>query len=110
LREEHFIYFFVVFGFFVGLVLGVVNAHSAFMLVMYPVGITLFFYLAIHVIISSYVDFKKPVHTLFDRDIYEMACDEAIDQIDKKEHIINSHLEFVLKKNRGTINATKAKA
>ncbi len=96
---NNFIYFFTVCGFFIGLMFSVMNFNSAEDVLGYTIGITLAFYLFIHIIIMNFVDIKKFGASLFNKKEYEKVSEYFIKELDDREKVMDSLLLEVEKMN-----------
>ena len=96
MREENFIYFVVVVGFFIGVVVAIIKAGSAFWFLMYPLISMAFFYFLILVTISFYVDFKQFRKDLFNKEGHERVFEEIEKDIEERENILKNKFAFVI--------------
>ncbi len=92
LQTENFIYFFTVCGFFIGVVFSVLNFSSAGDILLYSGGITLFFYLFIHVVAINFVDYSRMGKMMFDKKEYEEISDYFIKELDTRENKMDAML------------------
>jgi hypothetical protein len=87
---ENFVYFFTVSGFFVGMIFGVLKSFDAAGLLTYTFIITMFFYLFSHIIIAMYFKTMTARASYFPRDIHEKELDIFVQEINKREKLIDS--------------------
>jgi len=87
---ENFVYFFTVQGFFVGIIFGILKSFNAEGLLVYTFLITIFFYLFSHVIIAFYYRTMVAKSYYFPKDIHEKELDLFVDEINKREKLIDS--------------------
>jgi hypothetical protein len=85
MHSDNFISFFTVCGFFVGLMFSVFNALGPFELLMYTFGITLFFYLFIHIVVMNFMDVHQAGKRLFDHRQYEEISAYFIHELQERE-------------------------
>lgn len=104
MREDNFIYFFTIIGFFIGIIMGILNTSDSFNMLFYTLAITGFFYLFIHVIISLYIDIKNPILAIFNKQSYEKECDIIISELEHREHKLRASLEFIYEKHENAKN------
>ncbi len=87
---ENFVYFFTVWGFFVGIIFGVLKSMDAAGLLTYTFLITIFFYLFSHIIIALYYRTIVAKSYSFPKDIHEKDLDYFVKEINKREKLIDS--------------------
>lgn len=85
MHSENFISFFTVCGFFIGLVFSIFNGLEPLELLMYTFGITLFFYLFIHVVVMNFMDVNQVGKRLFDHRQYEEISAYFIHELQERE-------------------------
>ena len=100
LQIENFIYFFTVCGFFVGLIFSILNFTAPGDILLYSGGITLFFYLFIHVVAIYFIDFARFGKTIFDKRGHEEMSDYFIKELDTRENKLDMMLLDLEKMNR----------
>jgi hypothetical protein len=86
--SENFIYFFTVWGFFIGIVFGILKSLDATGLLTYTLLITTFFYLFGHLVIAMYYKTMNVKTYLFPKELHEKELDFFVDEIKKREQII----------------------
>lgn len=94
-KPENFIYFFTVSGFFIGLVFSVLNFIEPEEIVLYTFGITLVFYLIIHVAIINFFDFSRVGKTIFNKHDHESIGDYFIQELDAREKVMEGLLSSI---------------
>jgi hypothetical protein len=87
---ENFVYFFTVWGFFVGIIFGVLKSFDAEGLLTYTFLITTFFYLFSHVIIALYYRTITVKAYNFPKERHEIELDLFVKEINKREKLIDS--------------------
>jgi hypothetical protein len=87
---ENFVYFFTVWGFFVGIIFGILKSFDASLLLTYTVLITIFFYLFSHIIIALYYRTITAKAYNFPRERHELELDMFVKEINKREKLIDS--------------------
>lgn len=94
MRSENFISFFTVCGFFVGLIFSVFNTQDPFDLLMNTLGITLFFYLLIHIAVMNFMDVHQAGKRLFDHRQYEEISAYFIHELQEREKRMESLMDM----------------
>ena len=92
LQTENFIYFFTVCGFFIGLMFSILNFSDPGDILLYCSGITLFFYLFIHVVVINFIEFSMYSKMIFDKKEHENISDYFIRELDIRESKLDSML------------------
>jgi len=87
---ENFVYFFTIWGFFVGIIFGILKSMDAEGLLTYTFLITIFFYLFSHVIIAFYYRTIVVKAYNFPKDAHEEDLDFFVKEINKREKLIDS--------------------
>ena len=87
--SENFIYFFTVWGFFIGIIFGLLKSIDAMGLLEYTLIITTFFYLFGHIVIGFYYRTMNIKSYYFPKDIHEKELDFFVHEIKKREQIID---------------------
>ena len=100
LQIENFIYFFTACGFFIGLMFSIVNFSAPGDILLYSGGITLFFYLFIHVIAINFIDFSRFGNNIFDKKGHEEMSDYFIKELDIRESKLDTMLLDLERMNR----------
>jgi len=100
LQTENFIYFFTVCGFFIGLMFSVLNFSDPGDILLYTGGITLFFYLFVHIVAINFVDFSRFGKMIFDKKEHEEISDYFIRELDIRENKLDSMLLDLEKMNK----------
>ena len=85
MRAENFIAFFTVCGFFVGIVFTLLKVSEPIEMLVYTLVITLFFYLIIHIVIMNYIDVKRALTKIFDKQKHEEIADYLISEQNTRE-------------------------
>ncbi len=87
---ENFVYFFTVWGFFIGIIFGILKSFDAGGLLTYTFLITTFFYLFSHVIIALYYRTITAKAYNFPKERHEIELDLFVKEINKREKLIDS--------------------
>ena len=87
---DNFVSFFTVQGFFVGIIFGILKSFDAEGLFIYTSLITVFFYLFSHIIAALYFRTITSKATFFPRDSHERKLDIFVQEINKREKIVDS--------------------
>ena len=87
--SENFIYFFTVWGFFIGIIFGLLKSVDAVGLLEYTLIITAFFYLFGHLVIGFYYRTMNIRSYYFPKDLHEKELDLFVHEIKKREQIID---------------------
>ncbi|WP_353661997.1 hypothetical protein [Hydrogenimonas sp. SS33] len=85
MREENFIAFWLVFGFFAGLMIAFVSRNDPFDILSIVALTTLFFYLLAHVSVAMFVRFMEFGKIHFERMEYERKLDWFYNQLLQRE-------------------------
>ena len=88
--SENFIYFFTVWGFFVGVIFGILKSFDALGLLEYTLIITAFFYLFGHLVIGFYYKTMTIKTYRFPKEMHEAELDMFVHEIKKREQIIEN--------------------
>jgi len=100
LQIENFIYFFTVCGFFIGLIFSIVTFSAPSDILLYSSGITLFFYLFIHIVAINFIDFSRFEKNIFNKKGHEEMSDYFIKELDTREVRLDKMLLDLEKMNR----------
>lgn len=95
LTTDNFVSFFTICGFFIGLIFSLINSLEPFDFLLYTLLITFVFYILIHIIAMSFVDFTKTKKQTFNKDNYESVSDYFISELQNRERKIDYLLEQV---------------
>ncbi len=95
MKNENYIAFFTVCGFFVGLVFSFLEFVSIGQIIFYTLAITLFFHLFIHVTLSLLMDASTSYSTLFHKEKYEDFINKQISQLKNRENHIDTLLKNI---------------
>ncbi len=95
MRSENFIAFFTVFGFFIALIFGVLKSTNSFNFIEWVVGVTLFFYLFIHLVLIFFFKVNNKIPDFFDKVEYESIANHQIKQLQDKERYIKKILRTI---------------
>ncbi len=87
---ENFVYFFTVWGFFIGIIFGILKSFDAEGLLTYTFLITTFFYLFSHIIIALYYRTITVKAYNFPKEKHEIELDLFVKEINKREKLIDS--------------------
>ena len=87
--SENFIYFFTVWGFFIGIIFGLLKSIDAVGLLEYTLIITVFFYLFGHVVIGFYYRTMSVKSYYFPKKLHEKELDMFVHEIKKREQLID---------------------
>ena len=85
MREENFIAFWLVFGFFIGLLIGFLSQNDPFDILSVVALTTLFFYLLAHLSVAMFVRFMEFGKIHFERMEYERKLDWFYNQLLQRE-------------------------
>lgn len=85
MRTDHFIAFFTVCGFFIGLMFVVLNVSQPMEILGYTMISTLFFYLIIHVAIMNYIDAGRLSESFFDKEKNEEVNNYLLSELSIRE-------------------------
>ncbi|WP_201352590.1 hypothetical protein [Hydrogenimonas urashimensis] len=85
MREENFIAFWLVFGFFIGLMVGFFTQNDPFDILSLVMLVTLFFYLMAHISVALYIRFMEFGKVHFEKEAYEKKLDYFYNQLLQRE-------------------------
>lgn len=85
--------FFTICGFFIGLLFAIIKTLEPFDFLLYTLLITFVFYILIHIIAMSFIDFAKTKKHTFDKDNYENVSDYFINELQNRERKIDYLME-----------------
>ncbi len=95
MKNENYIAFFTVCGFFVGLVFSFLEFVTIEQIIFYTLAITLFFHLFIHITLSFLMDAANSYDTLFQKAKYEEFINKQISQLKNRENHIDTLLKSI---------------
>ncbi|WP_457597311.1 hypothetical protein [Hydrogenimonas sp.] len=85
MREDNFIAFWLVFGFFIGLAVGFIALSDPFAILSLVATTTLFFYLLAHVSVALFVRFMEFGKVPFEKEAYDRKLDYFYNQLLQRE-------------------------
>jgi hypothetical protein len=85
MREENFIAFWTVFGFFVGLLVGFGSQNDPFDILTAVLLILFFFYMMAHVSVAMFVRFMEFGKVHFEKEAYDRKLDHFYNQLLQRE-------------------------
>jgi len=88
MRSENYVYFFTVAGFFISLAFSILKSTNPFDFAFFVIGITLFFYLFIHLVLTFFFNIEPSIRDSFNKDDYESIINYQISQLKEKEVLI----------------------
>jgi len=89
MRGANFVSFFTVWGFFIGIIFGLLKSFDAVGLLEYTLIITAFFYLFGHIVIGFYYRTMNVKSYYFPKKLHEQELDMFVYEIKKREQIID---------------------
>ncbi len=95
MKNENYIAFFTVCGFFVGLVFSFLKFDAIEQIIFYTLAITLFFHLFIYITLSFLMDAANSYDTFFPKSKYEKFINKQISQLKNREDHINTLLQSI---------------
>ncbi len=95
MRSENYVAFFIVSGFFIGLIFSVIKFVAIEDIIFYTIAITLFFYLFIHAVLTFYLREPDTKVNFFEKESYETVCNMQINEIKKREQKIDAMLKSI---------------
>lgn len=90
MRSENFVYFFTVWGFFVGFIVSIFKSDAPEELIYYTLLVTIFFYLFSHLIVAFYFRTSTQKIYLFPKESHESKLDHYVLEIIKREKLVDS--------------------
>lgn len=109
MRSSNFVSFLTVQGFFIGFVFSILKAHSAEEILLYTLLITAFFYLFSHFSISFFIRYSVAKQEYFPKTRHEVNLDYYVDEINKREKVIEGNYDFLEALDKKYKNSKKKK-
>ncbi|WP_457593754.1 hypothetical protein [Hydrogenimonas sp.] len=97
MRESNFIAFWVVSGFFIGLLAAFAGADGPVQIVSVVLSVTLFFYLLAHVSIALFVRFMEFGKVHFEKEEYDRKLDYFYNQLLQREKELDINYAYISK-------------
>lgn len=97
MREENFIAFWLVFGFFIGLMVGFMTQSDPFDILSVVALSTLFFYLMAHISVALYIRFMEYGKVHFEKEAYDRKLDYFYNQLLQREVELDANQAFFSK-------------
>ena len=85
MRSENYVYFFTVSGFFISLVFSTLKSTTPFDFAIFVIGITMFFYLFIHLVLIFFFNIEPTVQDSFRKADVEEIINYQISQLKDRE-------------------------
>jgi len=101
MREENFIAFWIVSGFFIGLCVALMKWDDPFMILLGVMGITFFFYVVAHMSVGFFIRFMDNGKIRFEREMYESKLDYFYNQLQQREKLIETQFASAMSDNGG---------
>ncbi len=95
MRSENYVAFFIICGFFIGIIFSMVKIDTASGFLFSTLAITLFFYLFIHIVLIFFLSAKEAEDKYFDKHEYETSVNSQIAEIKKREELITAILKSI---------------
>ncbi len=95
MRSSNFVSFLTVQGFFIGFIFSILKAHTAEEILLYTLLITAFFYLFSHFSISFFIRYSIVKQEYFPKMRHEGNLDYYVDEINKREKVIEGNYDFL---------------
>jgi len=95
MRLENFINFFIVNGFFIGLVFSIVKIDSPEEIVVYTIIVTLSFYIIALFSSSFFLKFFSSKDNTLYKETYDEILDYYVNELDKREKVADNIFEFL---------------
>lgn len=95
MRLENFINFFIVNGFFIGLVFSILKIDSPEEIVIYTIIVTLSFYIIALFSSSFFIKFFNSKESVLHKETYDEILDYYVNELDKREKIADSIFDFL---------------
>ncbi|NPA28702.1 MAG: hypothetical protein GXO33_00790 [Epsilonproteobacteria bacterium] len=99
MREENFIAFWIVFGFFVGLCVAIVKWNDPFDILVGVMGVTFFFYVIAHMSVGLFIRFMDYGKVRFEKEMYESKLDHFYNQLQQREELIDTRFAAAMSDN-----------
>lgn len=95
MNVENFINFFIVNGFFIGLVFSILKVDNPEEIVIYTIIVTLTFYIIALFSSSLFLKFFNFKESALQKEAYDDILDHYITEIEKREKVANGIFEFL---------------
>jgi hypothetical protein len=95
MEAQNFVSFFIVQGFLVGTVFGILHANSPIELLQDVALITLFFYVVSHISASFYVRYTKVKQRFKTKRHFESMLDRYSNEIKRREVFVNEMYDYI---------------
>jgi hypothetical protein len=89
MRSENFVAFFTVSGFFIGLSFSLLKSQNLTEFLFFLFGITLFFYMFIHLVLIFFFTVEPTIKDSFDKVDSESMVNMQINQLKERERVID---------------------
>ncbi len=106
MRGVNFVYFFTVFGFFLGIAYATIKSTDPESFLIFTLAITSFFYLFGHISVGFYFRTLNAKLYSFPKDNHEKQLDTIVKEISRREKIIDIAHDLTI--SAASLNATKA--
>ncbi len=97
MRESNFIAFWVVSGFFIGVLTSFANGGDPLDILSAIIFVTLFFYLLAHVSVALFVRFMEFGKVHFEKEEYDRKLDYFYNQLLKREKEVDANYAYISK-------------
>ncbi|WP_456404843.1 hypothetical protein [Hydrogenimonas sp.] len=97
MRESNFIAFWVVSGFFIGLLSAFSGAEGPLGILSIVLSVTLFFYLLAHVSVALFVRFMEFGKVHFEKEEYDRRLDYFYNQLLQREKEVDANYAYISK-------------
>ncbi len=107
MRESNFVAFWVVCGFFIGLLAAFMGTDDPVAVVSVVLSVTLFFYLLAHVSVALFVRFMEFGKVHFEKEEYDRKLDYFYNQLLQRERELDENYAYISKDDETSVQGVK---
>ncbi|RUM44101.1 MAG: hypothetical protein DSY46_06325 [Hydrogenimonas sp.] len=101
MRENNFIAFWLVFGFFIGLIIGFMSQNDPMDILSVIIFSLIFFYIMAHISVALFVRFMEFGKFHFPKETFEHKLDDFYNQLLQREAEVDSNYAYISKEDGG---------
>jgi uncharacterized protein YacL len=101
MRENNFIAFWLVFGFFIGLIIGFMSQNDPMDILSVVIFSLIFFYVIAHISVALFVRFMEFGKFRFPKEDFERKLDDLYNQLLQREVEVDSNYAYISKEEGG---------
>lgn len=96
MKQDNFRAFFIVQGFFVGVLFAIMKANEPLLIFVYSLSVTGVFYIFSHICIGAFLLYSKKREDVFNVQKHEKDMDSFIKSVVEKETKVNANRRFAV--------------